>query len=77
MFIILLLIILIAAFNIISGMIMRGMEARGIYYANHGRIPVEFENIYFDRASVGIMGTAMGALLGIVFAVNIEFIRRF
>ncbi|MCB1552096.1 MAG: lipoprotein-releasing ABC transporter permease subunit, partial [Alphaproteobacteria bacterium] len=80
MFIILLLIILIAAFNIISSMIMLvNDKARGIaIMRTMGAFRSSILKIFIlTGASVGIAGTAMGALLGIVFAVNIESIRRF
>lgn len=80
MFVILTLIIVVAAFNIISSMIMlvkdKGkdiaiMRTMGATRAMMLRIFV------LTGASVGFAGTFAGALLGIVFAVNIESIRRF
>ncbi|OIN86417.1 MAG: multidrug ABC transporter substrate-binding protein [Alphaproteobacteria bacterium CG1_02_46_17] len=80
MFIILMLIILIAAFNIISSMIMLvNDKARGIaIMRTMGAFQSSILKIFIlTGASVGIAGTAMGAALGILFAVNIESIRRF
>ncbi|MDD3020974.1 MAG: lipoprotein-releasing ABC transporter permease subunit [Alphaproteobacteria bacterium] len=80
MFIILMLIILIAAFNIISSMIMLvNDKARGIaIMRTMGAFQSSILKIFIlTGASVGISGTAMGAVLGILFAVNIESIRRF
>ncbi|MCB1558508.1 MAG: lipoprotein-releasing ABC transporter permease subunit [Alphaproteobacteria bacterium] len=80
MFIILMLIILIAAFNIISSMIMLvNDKARGIaIMRTMGAFRSSILKIFIlTGASVGVLGTAMGAVLGILFAVNIESIRRF
>jgi lipoprotein-releasing system permease protein len=80
MFLILTLIIIVAAFNIISSMIMLVkdkshdiaiMRTMGATRSNMLRI------FMLTGASIGISGTAMGAFLGIMFAVNIESIRRF
>ncbi|MCB1651422.1 MAG: lipoprotein-releasing ABC transporter permease subunit [Alphaproteobacteria bacterium] len=79
MFLILTLIILVAAFNIISSMIMlvkdKGQDiailrTMGASRRNMMRIFV------LTGASIGIVGTISGAILGIVFAVNIESIRE-
>ncbi len=80
MFIILMLIILIAAFNIISSMIMLvNDKARGIaIMRTMGAFRSSILKIFIlTGASVGIAGTAMGAVVGILFALNIESIRRF
>ena len=80
MFLILTLIILVAAFNIISSMIMlvkdKGhdigiMRTMGATRGNMMRI------FMLTGASIGIIGTLVGAALGIAFAVNIESIRQF
>ncbi|MGH1398351.1 MAG: lipoprotein-releasing ABC transporter permease subunit [Alphaproteobacteria bacterium] len=80
MFLILTMIILVAAFNIISSMIMlvkdKGhdiaiMRTMGASRGNMMRI------FMLTGASIGIAGTLMGAALGIAFAVNIEGIRQF
>ncbi|MFK7839663.1 MAG: lipoprotein-releasing ABC transporter permease subunit [Bdellovibrionales bacterium] len=80
MFLILTMIILVAAFNIISSMIMlvkdKGhdiaiMRTMGASRANMMKI------FMLTGASIGILGTLFGALLGIAFAMNIERIRQF
>lgn len=80
MFLILTLIILVAAFNIISSMIMLVkdkhhdiaiMRTMGATRRNMMKIFV------LTGASIGVLGTAFGAALGITFALNIESIRQF
>ncbi|MCB1532402.1 MAG: lipoprotein-releasing ABC transporter permease subunit [Alphaproteobacteria bacterium] len=80
MFLILTLIILVAAFNIISSMIMlvkdKGqdiaiMRTMGATGANMMKI------FMLTGASIGFVGTIVGAVLGIAFALNIESIRQF
>jgi len=80
MFLILTLIILIAAFNIISSMIMLVkdkthdiaiMRTMGATRANMMRIFV------LTGFSIGFMGTFVGSVLGISFALNIDAVRRF
>ena len=79
MFLILSMIILVAAFNIISSMIMlvkdKGhdiaiMRTMGATRGNMLRIFI------LTGASIGFIGTFVGALLGIAFALNIETIRK-
>lgn len=79
MFLILTMIILVAAFNIISSMIMLVkdkshdiaiMRTMGATRMNMMKIFV------LTGASIGIAGTAFGALVGILFALNIESIRQ-
>lgn len=78
MFLILSLIILVAAFNIISSMIMlvkdKGhdiaiMRTMGATRGNMMRI------FMLTGASIGFIGTIFGSVLGISFAMNIESIR--
>lgn len=80
MFLILTLIILVAAFNIISSMIMlvkdKGkdiaiLRTMGATQANMLKIFV------LTGASIGFAGTLVGAAVGIAFASNIEAIRQF
>lgn len=80
MFLILTMIIIVAAFNIISSMIMlvkdKGqdiaiMRTMGASRSNMMKI------FMLTGASIGIAGTLMGALIGIAFALNIERIRQF
>lgn len=79
MFLILTMIVLVAAFNIISGLIMMVKDkARNIAIlrtmgASRGAVMRIF---FLSGASVGLIGTALGLLLGLLFADNIEAIRR-
>ena len=79
MFLILTLIILVAALNIISGLIMLVKDKRGdiailrTMGASRGMILRVF---LLAGASVGVFGTFAGFLLGLGFAANIETIRR-
>jgi lipoprotein-releasing system permease protein len=79
MFIVLSIIVLVAAFNIISGLIMvvkdKGREI-GILRtmgATQGAIMRVF---LITGASIGVVGTLGGCLLGIVFCWRIDDIRR-
>ncbi|MES1152693.1 MAG: FtsX-like permease family protein, partial [Dongia sp.] len=80
MFLILTLIIIVAAFNIISGQIMlvkdkgRNIAIMRTMGATRGSVLRIF---LLSGASIGIVGTALGVLLGMAFAYNIENIRRF
>jgi lipoprotein-releasing system permease protein len=80
MFLILTLIIIVAAFNIISGQIMmvkdkgRNIAIMRTMGASRGAILRIF---LLSGASIGIIGTAFGVLLGTAFAYNIENIRQF
>ncbi|MBL4720833.1 MAG: lipoprotein-releasing ABC transporter permease subunit [Alphaproteobacteria bacterium] len=79
MFIILTLIILVAAFNIISSQIMLvNDKGRGIaILRTMGATKAMILRIFFmTGASVGLIGTTLGGVLGIAFALNIESIRR-
>ncbi len=80
MFLILTLIIVVAAFNIISGMIMmvkdkgRDIAILRTMGASRGMILRIF---MLSGASIGIVGTAAGLVLGIAIARNLEAIRLF
>jgi lipoprotein-releasing system permease protein len=80
MFLILSLIILVAAFNIISSMIMlvkdktRDIAILRTMGATRGTILRVF---IMAGASVGFVGTIAGFVLGVEFATHIEAIRRF
>lgn len=80
MFLILTLIIIVAAFNIISSMIML-VKDKGKDIAilrTMGATQSNMLKIFtLTGASIGIGGTLVGALLGISFAMNIEAIRQF
>ncbi len=79
MFLILTLIIVVAAFNIISGQIMlvkekgRNIAIMRTMGATRGAILRVF---LLSGASIGVVGTLLGCLLGTAFATNIETIRR-
>lgn len=79
MFLILTLIILVAAFNIISSLIMlvkdkgRDIAVLRTMGATRGMITRVF---FMTGASVGLLGTAFGSALGLLFCMNIETIRQ-
>lgn len=79
MFIVLMLIILVAAFNIITGLIMlvkdkaRDVAVLRTMGATKGMIMRIF---FVDGAFIGMVGTAAGLLLGLLFCHNIENIRQ-
>jgi lipoprotein-releasing system permease protein len=79
MFLILSLIIMVAAFNIISGMIML-VKDKGRDIAilrTMGATRATIMRIFFlSGATIGVTGTLLGFLLGLVFASNIEAIRQ-
>ncbi len=79
MFIILTLIIVVAAFNIISSLIMlvkdkgRDIAILRTMGATRGMVMRIF---FLTGVSIGVVGTFVGVVLGIAFAANIETIRR-
>jgi lipoprotein-releasing system permease protein len=79
MFLILSLIIMVAAFNIISGMIMlvkdkgRDIAILRTMGATRGAIMRIF---FMSGATIGVVGTVAGFVLGVAFAANIETIRQ-
>ena len=79
MFMILTLIILVAAFNIISSQVMlvndkgKGIAILRTMGATRGTVLRIF---FITGASVGVIGTIAGTILGIAFALNIETIRQ-
>jgi lipoprotein-releasing system permease protein len=79
MFLILTLIIVVAAFNIISGMIMlvkdKGRDI-GILRTMGATRAMVMRIFLISGASIGIVGTLAGFCLGIAFASNIETIRQ-
>jgi lipoprotein-releasing system permease protein len=80
MFLILTLIIVIAAFNIISSLIMLVKDkTRDIaIMRTMGAARSSILKIFFlTGASIGTIGTLSGVLLGLSFALNIESIRQF
>jgi lipoprotein-releasing system permease protein len=78
LFLILSLIIMVAAFNIISGMIMlvkekgRDIAILRTVGATRGTIMRIF---FMSGAAIGVTGTLMGFILGVLFADNIETIQ--
>ena len=80
MFLILSLIILVAAFNILSGQIMlvkdkgRDIAILRTMGATRGMILRIF---FMTGASIGVIGTVLGFVLGLVFTDNIESLRQF
>jgi len=79
MFLILTLIIIVAAFNIISGMIMlvkdkgRDIAILRTMGASSGSVMKIF---MLTGATIGVLGTLGGLTLGVAFALNIETIRQ-
>lgn len=79
MFLILTLIILVAAFNVISSLIMmvkdktRDIAVLRTFGAGRGAIMRIF---LMCGASVGVTGTLVGVILGVLFCLNIETLQR-
>jgi lipoprotein-releasing system permease protein len=79
MFIILSLIVLVAALNIISGLMMlvkdkgRDVAILRTMGATRGAMMRVF---LITGASIGVVGTLAGLVLGVVFCLNIEFLRQ-
>jgi lipoprotein-releasing system permease protein len=80
MFLILTMIILVAAFNIISSMIMlvkdKGHDIAIMRTMGAPRSSM-MKIFMLTGASIGFVGTFVGAIAGIAFALNIETIRQF
>ena len=80
MFLILTLIILVAALNIVSGLIMLVKDKSGdiailrTMGATRGAVMRVF---LIAGASIGVVGTALGFVIGVAFCGNIENIRQF
>jgi lipoprotein-releasing system permease protein len=80
MFLILTLIVLVAALNIISGLIMlvkdKGADIAILRTmgASQGSVMRVF---FITGASIGVIGTLAGLLLGVVVCLNVESIRQF
>ncbi len=80
MFLILTLIILIAALNIISGLIMLVKDKGGdiAIMRTMGATQGSIMRIFLiTGASIGVVGTIAGFLLGLVICLNVESIRQF
>jgi lipoprotein-releasing system permease protein len=80
MFLILTLIIVVAAFNIISSMIMmvkdKGRDIAILRTMGASRAMI-LRIFMLSGASIGVVGTLAGFVLGVVFTRNIEAIRQF
>jgi len=80
MFLILTLIILVAALNIVSGLIMLVKDKSGdiailrTMGAARGAVMRVF---LIAGASIGVFGTVLGFAIGVIFCLNIESIRQF
>jgi lipoprotein-releasing system permease protein len=80
MFLILTLIILVAALNIVSGLIMLVKDKSGdiailrTMGASRGAVMRVF---LISGASIGVIGTILGFAIGVIFCANIEAIRQF
>ncbi|MBI1329471.1 MAG: lipoprotein-releasing ABC transporter permease subunit [Alphaproteobacteria bacterium] len=80
MFLILTLIILVAALNIISGLIMLVKDKSGdiAILRTMGATRGAVMRIFFiSGASIGVIGTLLGFVIGVLFCSNIETIRQF
>ena len=80
MFLILTLIILVAAMNIISGLIMLVKDKGGdiAILRTMGATAGSVMRVFFIAgASIGVVGTVVGVLIGVLFCANIESIRQF
>jgi len=80
MFLILALIILVAALNIVSGLIMLVKDKGGdiAILRTMGATKGAVMRVFFIAgASIGVTGTLLGLVIGVVFCANIEEIRQF
>jgi lipoprotein-releasing system permease protein len=79
MFLILALIILVAAFNVISSMIMMVKDKSGdiavLRTIGAGRFAI-MRIFLMAGASIGVVGTALGTILGVLFCLNIQTIQH-
>ncbi|MBR1648473.1 MAG: lipoprotein-releasing ABC transporter permease subunit [Alphaproteobacteria bacterium] len=80
MFLILTLIILVAAFNIITGLIMlvkdKGRDIAVLRTMGASKSMI-MRIFFMDGAFIGVVGTFIGVVLGVLFCENIENIRQF
>src|SRR5829696_8721908 len=80
MFLILTLIVLVAALNIVSGLIMLVKDKGGdiAILRTMGATQAAIMRVFFiTGASIGVVGTLVGFLLGTVVCLNVESIRQF
>ncbi len=79
MFLVLTLIVLVAAFNIVSSLMMlvrtKGPDIAILRTIGAGRWAI-LRVFFMDGMGIGIVGTALGVSLGVAFADNIESIRQ-
>ena len=80
MFLILTMIILVAAFNIITGLIMlvkdKGRDIAVLRTMGAGKGAI-MRIFFLDGAFIGVVGTILGVSLGLLVCYNIETIRQF
>jgi len=80
MFIILTLVIVVAAFNVISSLIMlvkdKGRDIAILRTMGASRRSI-MKIFLLTGSTIGVVGAALGAVLGLLFSYNIETIRRF
>ena len=77
LFVILLLVVAVAAFNIVSTLVMvvRDKQADIAILRTIGARPASILKIFMTQGSIiGVIGTAAGVLFGILLAVNLEFL---
>ncbi len=77
MFVILLMVVAVAAFNIVSTLVMVVREKRGevAILRTLGAAPAAIVGIFMAQgALIGLAGTALGVLLGVVIAVNLDLL---
>ena len=79
MFLILTLIVLVAALNIVSGLIMLVKDkCRTLPSCTMGATQGAIMRVFLiTGASIGVVGTIVGFMLGVVVCLNIESIRQF
>jgi len=80
MFVVLTMIILVAALNIISGLVMLVKDkARGVaIMRTMGMARGSVLRVFFIcGSSIGVIGSILGVILGVAFALNIDSIERF
>jgi lipoprotein-releasing system permease protein len=80
MFLILMLIMFVASLNVVSGLIMLVKDkSRDVaILRTMGASPGSIMRVFLIAgASIGIVGTLMGVLVGVVFTINIDAIERF
>ena len=80
MFLILTMIILVAAFNIITGLIMlvkdKGRDIAVLRTMGAGKGAI-MRIFFLDGAFIGVVGTILGVIMGLLVCYNIESIRQF